>query len=227
MKFNTKNLLSPDIKIISIPIISIIVVIIISFLMIKPTYAKIQKSINDFKDSTTKEKILGDKLKSLKVVDTNILDKTDISFLALPNKNPSAWMLAQLKNGMIQGNITMKEVKLVSEKDKDLNKVVVTFNIVIPELSSFVNFLNYLDKITPLTLIDSYIVSSEGEEIEVAMNMSIYYADLPSVLPPITEPFEGLSQKQEAVLDYVSKLNRPQFDTLEPVPPTERIIPFN
>src|SRR3990167_3181017 len=82
-----RRIYTPNVQILVGPFTVIAVTAILFILVAKNGYLRINKQLNVLKTTRATERILESKINALKEINQNILDKSDITLINLPNKN--------------------------------------------------------------------------------------------------------------------------------------------
>src|SRR3989344_5676747 len=90
-----RRIYTPNVQILVGPLAIITVTAILFILVAKNGYLRINKQLNVLKTTRATERILESKINALKEINQNILDKTDITLINLPNKNSGILMFSQ------------------------------------------------------------------------------------------------------------------------------------
>ena len=224
------RLISPNIKVMAIPVAVLLVVAILFIYLTKVGYSRVTKQISEYKLAQKTENILSGKLGLLKKVESEIADDTDSTILALPDKNPATWSISQLRLKSIENGLTMDSINVANSNsfEENINSIAIGVQITGQELAQILSFLSSLPTFAPISTTGE-IQMEKGEDGGWAANteVSIYWSKLPPTLPAIDETLNDLSNEEKTVLNKVSSLTKPTFTVLEPSGPKERLTPFN
>ncbi len=233
MKISSNSLIrsiSPNIKVMAIPVIVLAVVVTLFVYMINVGYSRITKQIEEYKTNQGIEGVLSGKLTLLKNVQSEVEDNTDTTILALPDRNPATWSISQLRQESIKNQVTMDSINVSNPAsiEENLNTMDIDIHVVGEDIAKVLNFLMGLTTYAPISTIrEAQMEKSQGGGLEASVKTSIYWSQLPLTLPAIDEPVNDLTSEEKQILNQISSLTRPTFTTLEPAAPKERLIPFN
>ena len=230
MKSITRRL-GPDIKILSGPIIVIIMVISLSVVVFKNAYSQVRVKLRQYNEAKQSEVALNEKLNILREVRVGVLDQADATLIALPSENPAALIVSNLRTSASEKVITIKELKIVGlREDEDIKNMEIKVSTENQEFPSFVSFLKDLVNSAPIQSVKSLEVQkrSIGDNLfSGELEINVYWANLPITLPELTLPIQELTSDQQLVLVKMQSLKKPVFTTLPPQVPKERPNPFN
>jgi hypothetical protein len=204
---NSKEQISTQKALIFLIPLAIIVTIVILFIFVIPSsYSEIISRIQSYQTNQQTEEILNKKLTVLQSTSPDILNKASHSVIVLPDKNPVLALIAQIKEIAITENVAITEVKsdAVSELDGGIHKAEFKIGL---EAESFLHISKVLE--------------------ELAKRAPASTVDLATALPGVEEPLDPFSSEELTLLDQISKLTPPQFETLKPVSESLRENPFN
>jgi nitrogen fixation-related uncharacterized protein len=92
----SKRSISPNIRVMIVPIVAIIVVFVLSIFLLKEAYARISSQYSDLQSTRKDETVLRQKAETLRQLRDGGFDPGERTALALPNKNPSLWVLSNI-----------------------------------------------------------------------------------------------------------------------------------
>lgn len=221
---------NPNISLLLKPLVILSVTIVLLSYSIKTGYTKVFAQINEYKKAQQSQNDLNEKIKTLKEVKQGVLGQGDKTILALPEKNPTIWLLSQLKTNAQEVGVDFGSVDLLGASEEDgVKKVNIEVTVLGSDFHSLLTFLSNIAKFAPITTISSatFAKASVKDNISLKIDLFTYWASLPKVLPPISEPIAGLTDKEKETLSRIADLRNPTFTILEPLAPTERTEPFN
>lgn len=225
---STKKLISPNIRILVMPILSLLVLIVVFPFSFGIAYPEIKSQMDGVKSSESKFVMLEEKLSLLRQVKNRVLGDADVSLLALPEKNPVLWTISQLNLAAENNSVVLFGKKAVGEvaDTTDLYMVKLTLSLA-GEFDDVISFLREIESYAPLTNIEKVSLKGSKEEISGQVEMVVYRAELPTMLPAITAPIKNYTSDEQNLLDELAKLKTPEFTRLFPSQPGDREDPFN
>ncbi len=220
--------LGVNFKILITPIVVILSVFLVFVFFLPGNISKINKKIEDYKLEQSKEKVLNEKLESLRKISPDQIDPEDITVIALPSKNPPIWVISQARNLSKELDIEINEI--TSEKDEkseNLKASILKIEISSDDYTKILSFLNSLVKILPLSFLSSLDLTYEDLGVyNVSLNLFSYWSDFPENLPPIDKPINELTDDDLNMIKSLSDYKKPLFIELSPQEPREVEMPF-
>lgn len=225
---STRKLISPNIRILVMPILSLLVLIIVFPFSFRIAYPEIKSQMDGVKSSKSKFIILEEKLSLLRQVKDKVLGDADVSLLALPEKNPVLWTISQLNLAAENTSVILSGKKAGRETGNKTNLRTVKLNFSLAgEFEDVISFLREIEFYAPLTNIEKVSLNGSKSQISAKVEMMIYRAELPTMLPAITAPIKNYTSDEQNLLDELAKLKTPEFTSLPPSDPGDREDPFN
>lgn len=224
-----EKLFGPNVKVLALPVGLIVVLFVLFIYALKTGYSQISTRVNNLRDSEKQEQILEERVEILREIQDGILAQSDISIIAVPNKNPALWVLSQLKNTASENSLTLLNTRIRNEDnvDETLKKMNLEFSAE-GEILSIMSFVKSVEKFAPVTRVEAIsIVNTQEGSVTASIGTTIFWGELPTKIPPLTEPIKRLSAKENELFAVVDKLRRPTFTVLTPIEPSLRETPFN
>lgn len=226
LKINTgDSLVNPNVKLLAVPVLSTSVFTILLIFAISTGYSKIITQNEDLEIAKKSEAILETKVQILRKIEDGILEYSDDSIVAMPDRNSSLWALVQVKRLAQKHNIDLSELSVSSQG----GGVSLSLNLS-GESGAVIDYLKEVRRLAPvMTLGEVSIDSGNGIGVFIAStSVTTTWADLPTELPPLTQPITDLNEKEKNLLDQIARLEHPEFTSLSPSGQTEeRVDPFN
>lgn len=158
------------------------------------------------------------------VQDAGVTSQTKSALLALPDDNPSAQTVAQVRSlaltrGLIVDRLSLDVPQKLETDTSPYSTVHVTFNVEGPE-SEVIGFIADLSRAKPLMNLSRIKVASSElgstSEIKSAdIELTAFWAPLPSELPQVNVPIVGLSESEKAILSDVVGFTDPPIQNIE------------
>ncbi len=211
------------------PIVGIVLAILLFIFIIPKGYDQITGKIKSYKESQQKEELLTKKLTVLKTVSADVLDKTPQSIIALPDKNPSLMIISQMKDTATTGSVLVSSIKSIASSgfDENTQKIELVFGLESADYQSILTILSEFSKRAPMTTIDVTNAHSVDDKVLADVHVVAYWSKLPESIPAVTEPLTAFSGEELSILQHVTGLTAPQFNTLTPQQTDGRENPFN
>ncbi len=224
----TRQLINVNVIALAMPILLVAILVGLFVSSAKIAYPKISSQISELDEAGGRLAALEEKLGILRQVKDKVLGAADTSLVALPGENAGVWKLSQIALLAEENEVTVNQRKVLAEAaaGNDLQSTKITF-VVSGSLDKTIAFLKSLVESIPIVTLESVEVEGNRESIQTKVGLLVYRSELPTLLPAITAPIKNLSDKEEELLDALTKLSRPEFTSLEPSGPFERIDPFN
>lgn len=228
--FSSKTL-GPNIRILALPFISVVVLIFLFIFVIKFGYAQINGQLKGVKETTRIERILKEKASFLRQIKGSALEETGPSLTAHPHTNPSVWMVSHLRAFGQSFSLISKDLRLTfsQEGNNDINKAEINTKVESNDMSAILSFLSSFQEVAPISTINEVNLKQEKGKgvVSAEVKITVYWSNLPTKIPPITEPITALTENELKTLNFVSGLKPPAFTSLSPAFPIERLNPFN
>jgi hypothetical protein len=233
-KYNKINFLSPSVKLLAPYIVLIILLFGLSLYLFQNGYQRVSNEYQSMKKTNEEVSELEEKEITLREIDTSVLGQSDKTVIALPKDNPGTWVISQLKNAADDNELLVGKVNLGVDNNLDkISGMKLVFELVSEDgnIENVVNYLQTIEKISPITSPLSVVITTEEkegiEELNIELTTSVYWSDYPTELPRLTEPVREITQKEQELLNKIISLKIPEFTELDPKDPSARQIPFN
>lgn len=197
--------------------------------LVQNGYQRITSELDDLEVSRKTESLLLQKLSSLREIDSSILDKANVTLIALPESNPSSFFLTHLKRVGGDKSVVFTKLKTVSlsTAGEEISTSEIRLEAEAQDIRSFVDFLQELRKVLPIASIKKVEITNENDRMDMDATMVVYWSDLPTQLPPIMEPIRFLDTDEQIILSKIVAFTEPDFVILDPANLTDRENPFN
>lgn len=231
--FNYKLKVSPNIKFLLSPLLTIAIIVFVLILFVPQGISRIDKSMKEYKKNQKQEEILNEKLETLRVISADSLDPEDVSVIALPSKNPGIWAVSQIRRFTKEYDIKIVELSLSKAKNVDgIKSSGLIFEFDANDYQSFVSVLNDLIVMLPYTSLNTTSikrsVNQQGQEnFTGGMEISLFWSDFPTNLPPLNEPVKELTNEETSLIGVISNYKQPLYTELQPAEPIDRPKPFD
>lgn len=224
-----KRSISPNLKILALPTGTILVVIFLFLGLIQVGYGRITSQLEEYHSAKDTQVSLNEKLNVLRQVSSS-LPEADTTVIAMPDKNPGAWVVSQVRGVSQENNVTLGSLDITAAKSEDsFNKLQMSAELLLQDYASLIVLLKDLTNIAPVSTIDEVQVTgaTPGGALEGTLKMTFYWSSLPTSLPAIDEAVNELTSQEQDILEKIGELEFPTFTILSPLGPTERQTPFN
>lgn len=223
------KIFNPNIKLILFPTLLLGVLVVLFVVLVQNGYRSIATELDELESSQKTESLLLQKLSSLREIDPSILDKADVTLIALPEGNPTNFFLTHTKRVGKDKDIKLLKMKTISmaTSEEDISASEIRLEAEVGDIQSFVDFLQELRKVLPIASIDEIEISDEDGVTNMDATFIVYWSDLPTQLPPITEPIRFLEDSEQIILSEIVAYTKPEFVILDPAALTDRENPFN
>lgn len=228
LKLTKKSSVSPNITTLALPIIYLVVLVIVAFISIKAGYQQIDKQRKDVNAAKKTESILNEKYNTLQDAQSFISKYVDPASFALPDKNPSLYILSQMKQLTSLRPVVVADFNfgrgstLTSE---DIGSVSMSFNIS-GSVNDVISYYQDMIKLAPIITFATFDITTDSQALQVDTRADSFYAEYPDKLPSITQPISKLTSSEMQTLEEISTLTPPSFTTLDPNGPFTRENPF-
>lgn len=209
---------TPYIKLLFIPImgialIGVMAVLVASFLLGKINELTAQSSVN-----STQVTQLEDKLASLQRIDENqeILSQSESAYIALPDKNPAIFAVAQLRRFAGEAEVTLTKLNVTSSgsSSEDFSQAGIQFTAE-GDYTNITQLVARLKSAAPIMNLERVKISQIATgTTEASVFMTTYWAVFPETLPSVTSAVTDLTQEELDLLSELATLEQPQFVNL-------------
>ncbi|MBN1168783.1 hypothetical protein JXA63_02735 [Candidatus Woesebacteria bacterium] len=218
--------IDPNIRVILKPLMFIVIAFGFLIFTINTGFSQINKQMTKLQNINDKEDMLNTKLNILRNIQEGLLEYSNASLIAVPDKNPAVWSVSSLRQSIYENDLTLTKVQArANASNKNLFNVTIELELK-GSLRDLVVFADSLDKQAPIVKKRSMEISREGGKYTADIELSTYWAELPKKIPAINEPITSLSVKELEILVDIKNLLRPDFDVLEPQQDSLRESPF-
>lgn len=183
------------------------------------SYNKVTSEWSSYKSLNEDIKKLEDKKNSLQAVGASLKASIEVPALALPEKNPTVWAIANIRNLAIENTAIPSGLKLQSGSQdiEGISDNQLTFRLQTNDFDSILNFFKALSKTLPLVTLKSLNIASDQESGIVAdAQITIFNSKYPEKLPNIEAPVTTLTQKENELLNQIAGYKIPDFTNLLP-----------
>ena len=226
-KTDTQNKL--DMKVLSIPVVGLLVLLGVVAFMLTSAYPRIVEQNDKRKLDEETLAVLEDKEAILRGSEVNVETLTDESVLALPEKTSALTMLSQLKVLASDNNLVFVKNTISSETafTEDIHAVNASISVEADQIEDLSNFLAEIDNLAPLSRVERVGVKEERNKIAATVELSVFWSPFPKQLPALDAPISSLSANEQKLLTEISTLKAPEFVVVAPSNPEARENPFN
>lgn len=223
------KILNPNVKLLLFPIILIGSLGVLFVVLVQNGYHKITTELDQLENSRKTESLLIQKLNSLRSIDQSVLDKADATLLALPERNPANFLLAQVNKLGEEKGVSYSKIRSTSrvKAAKEIQNAKISLSANTSDIKIVVDYLKALRMVLPIASIEKAEIDRKDEIVTTSIELNIFWSDLPTTLPPITEPIRALRSDEQELLTEISSYERPEFLILEASQPVDRDNPFN
>jgi Tfp pilus assembly protein PilO len=215
-------------KIIIVPLLTFVGLLVCFVIAAQLIVSRISPLRDQITTSSEQETALRAKLATLSSIDSKILEQSDTAYVALPDQNPAAVVMSQVRKVAANNSLSITSVSASAiNSTTDLSTAAVEIKAR-GEVANLFAFVAALKNLAPLINIDrtKIVVIPEGKA-ELQISVNTYWAAFPQKLPALSQPIEGLSEDEVNLLSKLIELQKPDFARLTPSAPSEpRQDPF-
>jgi hypothetical protein len=223
--------IDPTIKVLATPVLVIIGSLLLAAFIIWNGYPKVMAGLQNINESKKDKNSLEERLSVLQDFSKGALsNQSNVVFIVLPDKNPGAALVSQIKILTANNNLFINEVSSLQTNDfqSDIVSITLDYKLLANDMRSAISFLKDLESVAPILTTKTVDITRVDEGIQVNLSIDLYWSDLPTKLPEITEPLTELSAKDRETLNIIQSYKMPQFVNLSPrARNEERENPFN
>jgi|SRR3989344_9369638 len=219
-------------KLFALPLVSAVIFTLLALFVVRLGYSKVNTDLKDIKTAKTEKDVLSSKIEILKKIKDSNLIKADLSYIALPDKNPGVWLVYHIRKIAEKYGLTLENISFSNIKEIETTKLKTTeveVEIKSTNIEPINNFFVEIIKVAPLVAVKDVEIRTQEDKrtLNATAKVNIYWSDLPGKLPDLTEPLKGLSENELKTLGEVSSLTQPNFINLDPGNTVDRVEPFN
>lgn len=222
----------PTIKVLSGPIFVITFTGFLLIFIINAFLPRVRATYDNTSEVQKNIATLTNKVDILRSFETDVVsDRTDITYIVLPDSNPTAIVISQIKDVLTDQGILEPLGVSLSENVRvinDTNRMGILVEFSSNDLNLIIDAITKFQKFAPLISIENVKINAASSRINVEAEILIYWADLPQKLPELEEAVISLNTKERQILDRILTYNLPDFALSKPsIPSGDRINPFN
>lgn len=220
------KIVSPDIRKLAIPLISLIGIFFCIFIVGKVGFNKITSQKIEIEKTEKNIIILSQKQEILLKVEETL--SSDIKFfsLALPDSNPSLSVIYQIKTFSLENGVFFEDIKSGGEsKLQNYSKVDLKFDLT-GDLNGILSFLKLTETFAPIVTVEKLELSQSSGTHKGSIALKGYWAPFPEKIPAVTQPIGDFTEDELKIITKISNLSVPQFSSVYPQEPTSRENPF-
>ncbi len=226
--------LSKNIKFLEVPILVLLALIVVSLVGAKIIFDRFSIINNESADLKSTQELLTQKLTVLQTNNQKAADFSSKVNEALPSRNPSFIVLAQLRNMTSQVSALISDVSVgqgVKDQGTNISYVPITFKTSGDPIK-LSNILLQVNKFAPISKLQELkLVAGTGANDFVAtITLNTYWSELPTKIPAISEPITQLTPDENKILQDVSNLQSVAVGSSQPtsaVAGSSRTNPFS
>ncbi|MBI3443680.1 hypothetical protein HY008_03335 [Candidatus Woesebacteria bacterium] len=214
-----RNLTSPNIRLLTSPLLTLLILIVLSIVASRVLFEKITDLRVKLDELRQEETGIQEKLSILESERSIVGPFSDRILTVFPSKNPSLIVISQLKNQASRMNLEISEIKVGSESERQNGIFAANISFVMEGESPIIlNFLKNISKNAPITKIDKVQIgiSDLGNLPTATVLLSSFWSPLPQTIPNISQRVDQLTTEDKSILNSISNLNLPPFSELPP-----------
>lgn len=201
-----------QIKPFSLPLAMILVLLVLTFLVLKPIFARVQSLRQETRKLVSTNQVLQNKVSTLQGFSPfELEERVRVATTAVPTQNSAllgVFLIRQKasENGIAVSNL---QTSLSQTSSGGLNEVVLRGEVEGP-LPSLITFFDQLEQSLPLARVSKGSLVSVGASGQVSSEVVVFWQELPESLPKVDEAVKVLTQDEEALVSQISTYPRPQ-----------------
>lgn len=207
-----EDLSKADLKTLAISSAPLILLVVLAIFSFRFVFSRITEQREAFEISKVAENVLTQKYDLLSSFENQTATLIDSVSVAIPHKDASLMMIAQLKNTVSGKSIFLSNLKSGSSaiEKNNLIRYEVQFDVDGP-LTEVLSYLESLSLSAPLSRLDSIDLNTAGSSARASIVLSVFSASLPTKIPALTDSLSDLSQSELEVIERLSRLVPPPF----------------
>lgn len=223
------SFINPNFKLVAYPAIALGIMATLSVMALTTGYSKVKTQISEFNSAAKNEEILETKVNVLREIASGILVHTDTSITAMPSNNPILWTYSQVKKQAEKHEVELSEITFGrSSGGEGLGGATISFDMQ-GDVQKMIDYMKDASNLAPVLTLGEVELEEDPKTGFIAKTeLTAYWADLPTKIPPLTQPIKGLTPSEEELLSRLAILDRPEFTVLDKAEGSSgRIDPFN
>lgn len=227
MKVGSK-LLPASVSTLALPLLYVLILVIVSYFAFDTGISKIQTQKKNLKKNREIESVLSEKEQVLSDATGVITPYVNYSTLALPDYNPSLFVLSQIKEMARSENANIGDLSFsgFNTAEKGISSIKFTMDVS-GERRDVIDFIRTTMLVAPIIKLDTVELNLKDERADASLLAQSYWKVLPTELGKITNPIEKLTSEEVEVLEATTQLKPPIFDDVTPSGPYVRSNPFS
>ncbi len=219
----------PNLAPLAKPLLFLMVLISLNYAVFSFGYSKVSSQFAEISEKRDEINILEAKLDILSDLGTTILSANESLLLALSDKNPALLMLGQYGRLSDSTGVSLEDTSIGTKSDFDdeISKSLVSATIESDNPGDFLEFASNLMSYLPYNTIESISIKKSQDVYESVISTTIYWSAFPAVIGRAEDPVSELTSQELELMNEISLLNKPEFETLLPKEETSRLDPFN
>jgi hypothetical protein len=225
-----RSVLGTNLRAVALPLLFLAVLIILIVFVVNTGFKKVSEVRSKLTESKRQEATLTSKLETLQRGEESFKAFSDLSAVAIPEKNPAAVVSSQVKTlaasaGVVIGRIAIQGSGGSGEGPKEMGVEIIAQG----ELAGVLSFLASLNSFLPLTEISEVSFSQSEGQVGAQAKITSFFAPFPESLPTLTSPISDLTQEEKDLLGRFAGYSQPIFSYAEVSPggPYQRADLFN
>ena len=226
----SRRLFRTNVKVITIPLVGIIVIVILFFATLKIGYPRITVQLEQLRNSQEKELSLSKKLNALRGIQPGVLENSNKTLMALPQSNPSAYLVSLINIFAKERSMAIKKITMLPSNTQVDNLESVQLELEIAgsdeDMLATIEFLKSFQDSLPISNIVKHTYKSSSGDDGNIISFEIYWSTLPEKIPSIDEPINNLTAEETLLLNKIISHKLPEFTSLKVSSPSDRENPF-
>ena len=210
---NTKkfNVVSPDIRKLGIPLLSLFGIVVCFFATYKIGLNKLSNQKSEIKKIEKNINVLKQKQETLVKVKETLSEDMKFFSSALPDSNPALSIIYQIKNRSIENGLIINNIKSGGEsKLKKFSKVDLSFDME-GNLINIISFIKLTQSFSPIFTIEKLELNQFGSFYKASVATRGYWAPLPKKIPAVNQPLSDFTDEEIKIITKISNLIVPNF----------------
>ena len=213
-----RNVFGINLKVMGIPLLFLGVLIALVVIVVNTGFKQVTQVREKLQESKKQEAILTAKLETLQRGEESYQSFSDLSAVAIPDKNPAAIVSSQVKTlGAVSG-VAISKVSALSGGNAESGLRGLSVEISVQgELANMIKYFDSLRSFLPLTEVVEVNFTQGGATISTEAQITSFFAPFPEALPSLTAPITDLTQEEKEILAKYASYAQPTFTRAEVV----------
>lgn len=222
------KIFSPAMMMVGVPLFLSVFLATLTVVTVKIGYTTLSTQFAQLDVAKKNEEVLSEKQSALTALAPQIKGMADSAVRAVPEDSQTLLIFAYIKELASANQVLIADLKAgggAGDVDNKLANSDISFNAS-GSFDAVTSFLSKFSDAAPINTVDKIELSTSNQVSTAAVRVKNYWASFPSTIPSVLEPLAGLTSEEEALISKMESLTSPNFPTIIPTGPADRVNPF-